>query len=45
MAEMQPLDESDETKVDASPTKRFFVDIITRDILIDLPLSFHPAAT
>ncbi|WP_368923833.1 ATP-binding protein [Brevundimonas vancanneytii] len=34
MAEMQPLDERDETKVDASPTKAFFVDIITRDILV-----------
>lgn len=34
MAEMVPLDAGDETKVDASPTKRFFVDIMTRDILV-----------
>ncbi|RYG58234.1 MAG: hypothetical protein EON56_00265 [Alphaproteobacteria bacterium] len=34
MAEMVPLDDGDETKVEASPTKRFFVDIMTRDILI-----------
>ncbi|WP_312813092.1 ATP-binding protein [Brevundimonas sp.] len=34
MAEMVPLQDGDETKVEASPTKRFFVDIITRDILI-----------
>jgi len=35
MAAMQPFDEGDQTKVDASPTKAFFVDIITRDIPLD----------
>lgn len=34
MAEMVPLADGDETKVEASPTKKFFVDIMTRDILI-----------
>jgi hypothetical protein len=35
MAELQPNDDADLTKADASPTKAFFVDIITRDILLD----------
>jgi DNA topoisomerase VI subunit B len=35
MAQFVPADASDKTKVDASPTKEFFVDIITRDIQLD----------
>lgn len=35
MAQLIPTDDSDLTKVDASPTKAFFVDIITRDIQLD----------
>ena len=35
MAEFIPTDPNDLTKVDASPTKAFFVDIITKDIRID----------
>lgn len=35
MAVFIPTDENDLSKVDASPTKAFFVDIITKDILVD----------
>jgi hypothetical protein len=35
MAQLVPTDEDDLTKVDASPTKAFFVDIITKDIQLD----------
>jgi len=35
MGEFRATDPNDLTKVDASPTKAFFVDIITKDILID----------
>lgn len=35
MAQLVPTDESDLTKVDASPTKAFFVEIITKDIQLD----------
>lgn len=35
MAQLVPTDENDLTKVDASPTKAFFVEIITKDIQLD----------
>ncbi|MEN5084015.1 ATP-binding protein [Bosea sp. TWI1241] len=35
MAQLVPTDEGDLTKVDASPTKAFFVEIITKDIQLD----------
>lgn len=35
MAQLIPTDENDLTKVDASPTKAFFVEIITKDIQLD----------
>ncbi len=35
MAILVPMDDDDLTKVDASPTKEFFVDIITKDIQLD----------
>lgn len=35
MAQLIPSDENDLTKVDASPTKAFFVEIITKDIQLD----------
>lgn len=35
MAVFIPTDDNDLSKVDASPTKAFFVDIITKDILVD----------
>ena len=35
MAQLVPTDVGDLTKVDASPTKAFFVDIITKDIQLD----------
>lgn len=35
MAQLIPTDEGDLTKVDASPTKAFFVEIITKDIQLD----------
>lgn len=35
MAQLVPTDDQDLTKADASPTKAFFVDIITKDILLD----------
>jgi hypothetical protein len=35
MAKLVPTDASDLTKADASPTKAFFVEIITRDIQLD----------
>lgn len=35
MAKLVPTDENDLTKVDASPTKAFFVEIITKDIQLD----------
>ncbi len=35
MAQLVPTNEADLTKVDASPTKEFFVDIITKDIQLD----------
>lgn len=35
MAQFVPTDENDLTKADASPTKAFFVEIITKDIQLD----------
>lgn len=35
MAQLTPTDENDLTKADASPTKAFFVEIITKDIQLD----------
>jgi hypothetical protein len=35
MAQFIPTDENDPTKVDASPTKAFFVEIVTKDIQLD----------
>lgn len=35
MAKLVPTDENDLTKADASPTKGFFVEIITKDIQLD----------
>ena len=35
MAQLIPTDENDLTKADASPTKAFFVEIITKDIQLD----------
>lgn len=35
MADQDPIDDADPTKVDAAPTKAFFVEIITRDIPLD----------